>query len=235
MKSCFQINFKGFTLIEIMVVLTISGILLSGIVMFFTNQQKSFINTTRVSEMQQNIRAATIIMSAEIREAGCDPTENTNAGIISATVSQLHFTRDIIGDTVLPNKADGELNDANEDITFGFSQANDANSDGIADAGAADLGRNTGGAFQPIAENIHAVEFNYILEDGTRTTAPSAFQLPLIRSVQISILARESARDKDFFNTITYTTGSGAVWGPFNDNFKRRFTTVTIQCRNLGI
>ncbi len=226
---------KGFTLVETMIVLFIASIVMAGIFTVYTGQQKTYVDSDRVAEMQQNIRAAMLIMASEIREAGCDPTGNAGAGIVSAARSRIRLTRDIAGHALNPNQYDGDVDDANEDIEFGFSPAVDANADGIADAGAANLGRNTGGGFQPIAENIHAVEFNYVLADGTTTPTPNPSRLNDIRAVQISILARESAVDNKFLDTATYTTGSGNVWGPFNDNFKRRFMCTTIQCRNLGI
>lgn len=229
-------NQKGFTLIETMIAMAIAIVIMGGIFFTFSNQQTTYVSSDRVAEMQQNLRAAMLIMSSEIREAGCDPTRKANAGVVTATSAQFQFTRDIAGSPLNSNhRYDGDLDDANEDVTFGFSAANDADSDGIADTGAADLGRDTGGNLQPIAEHIHAIEFNYILKDGTRSLTPSFFQLPDIRAVQISILARASHFDSNYLNSMTYTTGSGATWGPFNDNYKRRFVTTTVQCRNLGL
>ena len=229
-------NQSGFTLIEVMITMAISGIVLGSVFLVYSNQQKAYLSSDRISEIQQNLRAAILIISSETREAGCDPTEKANAGIVSATSTQIRFTRDIAGHALKPDtQADGDLDDANEDVTFGFSAANDTNSDGIADAGAADLGRDSGGGFQAIAENIHAIEFSYILDTGTLVSNPSSAQLNQIRAVQVSLLARASSIDKDFLNTQTYTTNSGTVWGPYNDRYKRRFASMTIQCRNLGL
>ena len=237
MKRKIKYNQKGFTLIEVLITVAISGIVLGGIFTTYSSQQKTYVSSDRLAEMQQNIRSAVLIMSSEIREAGCDPTQKANADIISATSTQFHFTRDIAGHAINPQQGDGDVNDTDEDITFGFSPANDANSDGIADAGAANLGRNRndGAGFQPIAENIQAIEFNYILDDGSTAANPTIVQLTAIRAVQISILARASAIDPNFINNTTYTTGIGIAWGPFNDNYKRRFVTATIHCRNLGL
>jgi type IV pilus assembly protein PilW len=178
-------------------------------------------------------------MTPEIRQAGCNPTRSSGIGIKQATRSVFWFTSDVGGDPIDPNRADGDTNDDTEDITFGMSAANDANGNGIADGGGVDwsttvsLGRNTGGGFQPVAENIEAVEFNYILEGGGASREPA--NLNDIRAVQVSILGRAANPSKDFRHNQTYTTASGAPWTPPQDSFRRRLVIVNIQCRNLGL
>ncbi len=126
-------------------------------------------------------------------------------------------------------------------LTFGFSLANDADSDGIVDDldgdgiqnDVASLGRDTGGGFESITENIQAIEFYYTLANGTATTTPAT--VADVRSIQISLLARAGKSDRNFNNTQSYTTPSGAVWGPYGDNFRRRLLTTTVKCRNMGL
>ncbi len=227
-------NESGFTLIEIMVTILISSIMMGAVFMSYSGQQKSYVINNRLTEVQQNLRAATIIMAKDIREAGCDPTGRSGASILIATPGRFQFTKDIAGDPINPSEGDGDLDDSNEDISLGFSTANDSTTDGIADAGAANLGRDVGGGFQPIAENIQAIEFNYLLNDGNSTSTPNSSQINDIIAVQISILARAASPDQDFSSPSTYTTASGAVWGPYADSFRRRFVSTTIQCRNLN-
>lgn len=228
-------NNKGFTLIEILMTLVISSIIMGSVFLTYSNQQKSYISSDKIAEAQQNLRAALLIMTSEIREAGCDPTGYANSGIVTASSTQINFTRDIAGHALNDDHlSDGDVDDPNENITFGFSAANDADNDGIADSGAADLGRDTGGGFQAVAENIQAIEFSYILSTGAVVTNPSTSQRSQIRSVQVSLLARTALPDKKFSNSQVYTTLSGTLWGPYNDAYKRRFASVTIQCRNLG-
>ncbi|MDA3918208.1 MAG: PilW family protein [Deltaproteobacteria bacterium] len=233
MKSGLKKNESGVTLIELLIVMLISSIILGAIFTISSNHQKSYLANDRLTEMQQNLRAAIIIMSREIREAGCDPTGLADAGIILATQGRLQFTKDMDNN--------GDTDGTSEEIAFGFSNTNDSGANGIADGGGADwstpadLGRDVGSGFQPIAENIEAVEFNYILSDDTTTTTPSSSQLNDIRAVQISILARASSREQNFPVTVTtYKTASGIDWSRPNDNYRRRFISVTIQCRNLG-
>ena len=241
----------GFTLVEMLLAVTISGILVAAIYTAYVIQQKSYVVQEQVAETQENLRAAMFRLLSEIRQAGCDPTGHAGAGILQATATSFRFTADIGGDPVNPNMADGIIS-ANEDVTFGMSAADDANGNGIADNGGADwsspghLGRATGGgALQPVAELIDALEFNYILADGTATNgsgvvsatqnnAPIA-NLRDIRAVQVSLLARGARPDPKFVSNATYATASGVVWAPPNDHFRRRFVIVTIQIRNLGL
>ena len=246
-QLCNQI---GLTLVEMLVAVAISGILVTAIYTAYVIQQKSYVVQEQVAETQQNLRAAMLRMLDEIRQAACDPTGNADARILTATATRFRFTTDIGGDAVNANESDGDTDDANEDVEYGLSNANDANGNGIADGGGLDwstsvsLGRQTGGAggFQPVADLIDALEFSYVMADGTSTTAPA--ELDDIRAVQISLLARGGRPDPDaqFSDDSTYMTASGAVWVPGDtdgdgvrdvvDNFRRRFVVFTIYIRN---
>lgn len=213
-------NSEGFTLVELLVTLAISGILMAGVYTAFMSQQNSYLVQEQVVEVQQNIRAGQDIMVRYLRMAGYDPGDSFNAGITLATASRFGFSRDTDGT--------GATLDL---ITFGFSNSNDVDVDGIADTGSAPLGLDiNGGGFQPLAEDIHAIEFQYLDEDGVVTA-----DLEDIRAVQISILARTRRPDRNYNSTDTYTTPSGTVWGPYDDNFRRRFQNTTVKLRNMGL
>ena len=227
---------NGFTLVELLIAMAVSGFIMAAIYATYLLNQKSYHVQDDVAEMQQNLRAASYHLSREIRMAGFDPTNIANAGIITATASRISFSMDITDNTG-NGSSDGDTDDIDELINFGFKPDDDADDNGIADSGAASLGRQTGGAgeYQPVAENIQAIEFNYVLSDGTRTLTPSPALLNSIRAVEISILARSARRDRDFTNAATYTTGAGTTWGPFNDNYRRRLIITNVQCRNMGL
>jgi len=146
-------NNRGFSLLELLIVSAISGVVMAAIVSVYSAQQRAHRTQKIVVDMQQNIRAAVYLMEREIRMAGYDRTSNADASIDTAGPGVIAFTTD--------TSEDGDTDDSNEDISYGFSTANDAGRDGLADNGAASLGRNTGGGFQPMAENIHAVAFAY--------------------------------------------------------------------------
>jgi type IV pilus assembly protein PilW len=224
---------KGFTLVELLMAMMVFGLVMAAVFASYRSQQRSQTAQEAVVDMQQNIRAAMLVMAQEIREAGCDPTERSGAGIVMAQANLFQFTKDIAGDPNLRNSPDGRVTGPNENISFGFSPANDTGGTGvIPDGGAAGLGRNTGSGLQPIAENIAAIEFRYLLRDGTLTTNPDPMQLPQIVGVQISLLARAGRIDPDYTDLQTYTTAAGTVWGPYNDHFRRKLDIITIHLRN---
>lgn len=227
---------EGFTLIELMITMLISGLIVAAIYSAYTAQQRTYLAQEQIAEMQQNIRAGLMIMTRDIRMAGYDPTSNSGADIVSATRGRFSFSQDLTNTAGTASGGDGKLDGPNENVAFGFSLAADAGIDGEADAGAASLGRNTGGGFQSIAENVGAIEFYYTLEDGTQTTTPG--DVDDIRSVTASILARAGKPDRKFTNNMIYTPASGVAFNggqPYTDNFRRRLLITTVNCRNMGL
>lgn len=226
---------KGFTLVELMVAMAISSIITASIYLAYTTQQKMYTTQNAVVEMQQNIRAALLVMGDELRMAGYDPNQLGTAGITSASATTLTFTAVADNDGLDNDNADGD-NDSStgadepgelKTVTYDLY---DAYSNGIND-----IGRKVGnGNKNALAENIENMEFLYILNDNSQTTAPSTSDLKKIRSVRVSILARSVRQDRDSINNTIYTTGSGATWG-YNDRVRRRLLVATVTCRNLGL
>ena len=63
-------NSNGFTLIELVVAMFIAGIVSIAIFTAFKSQQKSYLIQDQVAEMQQNLRAAMLMTSRDVRMAG---------------------------------------------------------------------------------------------------------------------------------------------------------------------
>lgn len=169
-------NNKGLTLIELMVAMAISLVAFGLIYQGYQAQQRARTREQLVVDMQQNARAAMAFMRRELRMAGFDPRyvdgidndhddgpddpdESANTGFRDAKHDRVRFTIDL--------NADGDDNDANEDIEYRFDSADDANADGIADAGAATLKRRSEEAqtFKNFAFDIVAVAFAYAFDD----------------------------------------------------------------------
>lgn len=211
---------QGFTLVELMVAMAISSIVAAAIYLAFSTQQKSWNTQEQVTQMQQNLRAGLRVLSDELMLAGYDPEGYAGAGFVTATATAVRFTMNLDSDS-----GDTDVSDDGEDITYqlnGNAQLCRVNGD---------PGSNT---CEPIADGIEQIEFFYTLEDGTATTAPSSAQLIQIRSVQVSLLARSEVIMPGYAPPQAFTPASGAgSWGG-NDNRRRMFLTMTVQCRNKG-
>ncbi len=215
MKFRIRISHYGFTMTELLVAMGISGIVMAGTYSVYHTHQKSYVAQEQVVAMQQNLRTAMYYMEREIRMAGYDPTQSADSGIATANGNSIRVTLDIT--------EDGDTGDADEDITYSLS---DSDGDGYND-----LERNG----NLIAENIDALDFVYLDEDGTVLAAPVA-NLEDIRSVQITLVAKTGRGDTGYTNTAAYANQQGTEILPAqNDSFCRRRLTAQLKCRNLGL
>lgn len=229
-------NEKGFTLVELLVAMTVGGIVMAGISMAYRSQQRSALVQDQVCAMQQNLRASMQLMEREIRMAGYDPAGTAGSGIQTANANSIRITLDIhdgadndtdgiIDEFDEAGNGDGDTNDINEDITY---LRLDPDGDGVFDLFRRDAAV---AGDQPIAENIDALDFIYLDEDGNVTAT-----LTEMRSVQITVVARTDRRDRGYTDTAIYTNQQGAtVFGPGGDNFRRKRLTAEVKCRNLGL
>ena len=61
---------KGFTIVELLIAMTISLVVMGAITYTFKSQQDSYIVQTQISSMQQNLRAAMYMLTRDIQMAG---------------------------------------------------------------------------------------------------------------------------------------------------------------------
>ena len=206
-----QMDEKGFTIIELLLVCAMVGVIMSAVYSIYFSQQKTYIVQEQVAALQQNIRAAMSFMDREVRMTGCDPSGNAGAGVVVAGTNSFQFTMDVTG--TADNAYDGDTADTDENITYALAGGN--------------LTRNG----VVIAENIDALDFAYL--DSARAETAN---LALIRSIQISILARAGRGDTNYTNNLTYRNKQNRViFGPANDNFRRRLLSMEFKSRNLGL
>lgn len=203
----------GFTITELLVAMFISAIVMAGIYSTFYSQHKAYATQEQVTSMQQNLRAAVQCLESEIRMAGCDPTDDAGAGIMTADSNSMRITMDITDNTGT-GAADGDALDNDEDITYFLDSGN--------------LVKNSSGNI--LAENIDAIDFVYFNESGAVTASLSE-----IRSVQITLIARTGKTDLGYKDTNTYYNQQGdVVLAAPNDSFRRKRITTEVLCRNLG-
>lgn len=155
---------NGFTLVELLVAMAISGIVAGAIFTAFQSQQKSYLIQDQVIGMQQNLRAAMYIMVREIRMAGYDPTDSQNFGIINIQPRDVANNVDfgLTGNGAFEFTADFDNNgtlSGGENISYSVYDFPVATPDGITD-----LARDSGGGRQLVAENIEAMGFAFAFD-----------------------------------------------------------------------
>jgi len=132
---------SGFTLVELLVSLAISVVILAGLTSVFMTTNEHYTEQSKLSDVQQGIRAAMLVMSRDLRMAGLNPTRNAICpGIYSANSTYLNVRYDYNGD-----------GSCDRDRTFQY------------DAGAKELQMKptTSGSMQVLAEDITSFSFGY--------------------------------------------------------------------------
>jgi type IV pilus assembly protein PilW len=155
---------KGMTLIELLVAMAVGMIAMAAIYGTYQGQEKAFVNQQLVIDMQQNVRAAMLLMTREIRMAGYDPAaadgidndglngvddaaESSGATLLKAGKDWIQFSADLSGDS--------DVSDANEDITYQISGSDLVRIDA------------TDGVEQIVSYDIEAVGFAYAYDEDT--------------------------------------------------------------------
>jgi type IV pilus assembly protein PilW len=227
---------QGFTLVELLVALVITGVVVGGIYSAYYSQQKSYLVQEEVAGMQQQLRAAMHLIERDIRLAGYDPNRSAGAGIRAANANSIRFTSDIhdgadnnadgvIDEPDEEGNGDGDTLDAGEDMTY---LRLDPDGNGVFDLYRRDA---VAGTDQLLALNVDAINFVYLNNTGNITADLSA-----IRSVQMTMVVRAGRRDPGYRDTDVYRNQQDAVILPQqNDGFRRRLLSCEIKCRNLGL
>lgn len=228
---------RGFTLVELLITTLISALIGISVMVGYTVHQRVQTSQSQLVEMQQNLRAGSAMLSRDLRMAGFDPGGSAGAGFEWASNDAVAFSQD--------NNSDGDVNDAGEHIAYDIytgpnGQLNLGRAVSNAPIVMLGVGHVEATGHTPVAENIEAIEFNYVLESGATTTAPTNAQRGEIRSIQVSILARTTFADPQFDNNnpvFTPTSGNSFALGapPPAGNFRRKLTIETIKCRNIGL
>ena len=215
----------GFTLVELLVAVAVSSVALTAAYLVFASQQRAFYSQDQMAALQQNLRFSMNRLERDTRMVGCNPTGTATTGILTANGSVLRFAQDTRG-AAEGSDPDGAVSAQDEDVTYGL-----ADSDGDGDS---DLLRN--GAL--MAENIDALNFvyldsnnNVLDDDGDGNLIGS---IPLVRSIQITLIARTARPERDHVDNTVYLNGQGDTLLPAqNDSYRRRLVSTTVRCRNL--
>ncbi len=171
----------GFSLIELITALGISGIILAAVTATFISQSRSYDAQEQINGMQQAARAAMDIITREVRMAGY----NTNGGLtfdgIIYDTTQIRVQANLDGDA--------DTGDADEDIIYAYDTVDDV------------ITRETGGNTDTLVEDIDVFTFQYLDESGTATTTSAN-----IRQIQITITSRTAKSDPNYTSNGGYRT-----------------------------
>jgi len=185
---------QGFSLIELLVALTIMSIVSVAIYGMFALSRKSYTTQNVAADVQQTVRSAMELIAQDIRQAGLDPTNSNNFGIEEASATRLQFTSDSI-DTGIGDFNGVVDNTNSESITYEF-QANRI--DQILYKGTA--AENT----IALIDHVQNLEFTYFDANGVDLGSPVANEnFKDIRAVQISLTVEQPAgRDQPVSRTL---------------------------------
>lgn len=166
-------NCHGFTLIELMITLAISGVIMSAIYSAYLSQQRTYLAQEQVAEVQQNLRACIDYMVRDLRMAGFDPDQSGNFSITDVRSRDLDNVIDAAGNPAITFQADLNENgvlDANETLSYSLYQypvGAPADQDGVIDLS----WTQGGGGRQLLGESIVAMGLAYSYVDASGDVA----------------------------------------------------------------
>lgn len=118
----------GFTLVELLVAMTLGLVVLGGILQMFVRQHRTNAVQQQVTYAQQNVRAAMDLMVREIRGSGYNPTNADGfEGILAASATYVRIQSDLNADGDTDDSASSkrtapDLEDPHEDVTYKFDK-----------------------------------------------------------------------------------------------------------------
>ena len=230
--QCFQ-GCGGFTLVELLVGITIFSIVMTGIYSIFVRSNRVYISQEQVVAALQEARSALDILGREIRMAGFIAANNQPGGfdkIIGAAYAgsaesniEIATVNIAARTTTLAFKADLD-GDGNTDAVQYVYYHSDHATASRRNTVYREIETWSGGTWNPAGgeqlflENIQDLTFTYQLADGTTSTAPA--DLKDIRGVVISLIAQTA-------NAVEPYEGGKRV--------RERKLQSNIQIRNLGL
>lgn len=149
----------GFSLLELMVSLTILSVLMGALLSAVISMQRGYVNQRERVRAQESLRAAQMTLITILRSAGADPLSSGLTRLDpdpngNGTFDDLRVVTDF-------NPPDGDVSDLLEDVRVWL--ANDT----------LWVRWRAGGSDQPLASPVTKLEFEYYANDGTQySTAP---------------------------------------------------------------
>jgi type IV pilus assembly protein PilW len=179
---------KGFTLVELLVALAITGIISTAMGSVYIRNLHVYTDQTAAVHVQQTLRATLNYLVRQTRMAGYagtnsdgdpDPTnanDADNAGIDTATEGRLQLSADFDNS--------GNLTDSGGE-NIDIKLRDDADGDGVIDDALNDnsgsnltIQFNNQGGYQTVAEHIAAISFTYAIQPTTAGANTTLWAIP---------------------------------------------------------
>jgi type IV pilus assembly protein PilW len=175
LRRLYKSDPKGFTLVEVLIAIAITGVVLGAIYSVFASANQTYFTQDSVADTQQRARIGLDMMVRDIRMAGLDPMLTYTAGIEAATATKIRFTAD-------KNMSGAIENVGRERLTYEFNNSRLCSYEG------ADLGTPLPITTETLIDSVSALLFTYWDANGVAIATPvSASNLANIRTVGISI------------------------------------------------
>lgn len=170
----------GFTTIEALATIGISGVIIAAITSTFITQQKVYDSQEDITQMVQSTRNAMDLMTRELRMAGYSTGPGAIQGITPTSATQVQVRADLDGDN--------NTNGANETVTYTYDAVNDCI-----------LRRDESiGNDESIAGNIDNLQIQYTNQFGTATTTAAD-----VRQIKITITGKTPKRTYVLTSVVT--------------------------------
>ncbi len=162
-------NRQGLTLVELMISLSIFGIIMGVVFSFLVEARDSYSSTRERVHYQQSMRAVMSLLTREVRSTGCDPTSAGFEAFTIASSAALQCSMDLNGD--------GDVTDTgpDESVTYWYN------------GGTGELLRFDGAMAMPILRGLNGLTFTYFDANGAVLGAVplNALDRAMVRYVEI--------------------------------------------------
>lgn len=180
-----KLDRRGLTLTELMITLSIFGIIMAVMMGFLTGARNSYSDTRERAQYQQTMRAVISLMSREVRSAGCDPASVGFDTFTYADAVGVQYQMDLNGDSDVADTSPDEM------VAY------------IWQAASGNLFRIAGGNVQVIMRGVTNMNITYFDENGAalNTTPLNATDRAQVRHMNLTI---EGETDRG--EPVAYTT-----------------------------
>ncbi len=162
-------NRRGMTMVELVISLTIFGIVMGVIFSFLVGARNSYQDTRERAQYQQSMRAVVSLLTREVRSSGCDPSSAGFEPFGIAATTAMQCSMDLNGD--------GDVTDTgpDESITYGYN------------AGTGEFVRFDGAVAMTILRGLNNLTFTYFDGNGAVLGAVplNAVDRSMIRYVEV--------------------------------------------------